>query len=126
MASRCRTSVSRASGTPQRLQARQWGHLSAWQKSRVLALLGKHRLGEGKWEEAGTILVQAKAHQPDDENARTNEAVGYEVLLDRERAFALAVACGAVCSGSSLEPKQISESAVTSRTSAFSIFCAYV
>jgi tetratricopeptide (TPR) repeat protein len=76
----------------QRVRNRHWGELSAWQKYRVIALLGNASLGEGKFEDAGRLFLEAVHHQPDDEKARTNEAAGFELLRENEQAFKLATA----------------------------------
>ena len=39
---------------------------------------------------AAELYLETKTHQPDDEMARTNEALGYLMLGQRERAFELA------------------------------------
>ena len=43
-----------------------------------------------EWEKAGRELIDAKRHLPDTERAQINEALGYELLGDRENAYAIA------------------------------------
>jgi tetratricopeptide (TPR) repeat protein len=43
-----------------------------------------------QWEQAGRELLDAKRFMPETERARVNEALGYELVGDREKAHALA------------------------------------
>jgi tetratricopeptide (TPR) repeat protein len=75
----------------ERLQTRQGDRLSERQRWRLLTFQGNVRLGQGRLEEAGSLLIQAKQHQPSDEKALVNEAVGYELAGDTAKAHELAV-----------------------------------
>ncbi len=66
------------------LQPRQWYHLKAL-RSRIFS-------SRCQWEQAGRELLDAKRHTPDTERARVNEALGYELLGQKEKAHALATA----------------------------------
>ena len=45
-----------------------------------------------EWEKAGRELLDAKRHTPELERARINEALGYELIGDREKAHDVATA----------------------------------
>lgn len=65
-----------------KLLPQQWYQLKVL-RSRIF-------LGRWEWERAGRILLDAKRHAPATERARINEALGYEMIGERERAHALA------------------------------------
>jgi nucleoside phosphorylase/tetratricopeptide (TPR) repeat protein len=68
--------------SPDKLQPAQWYQLKAL-RSRIYS-------ARWEWERAGRILLDAQRHLPTTERARINEALGYELLGDRERAHTLA------------------------------------
>lgn len=74
-----------------RLQTRRGDKLSERQWWRLLTLQGNVRLRHGRLEEAGSLLIQAKQHQPMEEKALVNEAVGYELSGETAKAHELAV-----------------------------------
>ena len=74
----------------QRIKARSWDKLSARHKFRVLTNLAVVELSADNPKEAAELWLEAKKHQPTDEIARTNEASGYLLLGQRDRAFELA------------------------------------
>jgi hypothetical protein len=47
-------------------------------------------IGENEWKKAAEFYLEAKPYQPDDEVARANEALAYQFLGQRERAFSIA------------------------------------
>lgn len=65
-----------------RLQPHQWYQLKAL-RSRIFS-------SRWQWEQAGRQLLDAKRHMPDTERAKVNEALGYELLGDKEKAHAIA------------------------------------
>lgn len=73
------------------LQTRSGDLLSARQRWRLLTLRGNLHLRRGELEEAGALLIQARGHQPDEEKALVNEAVGYDLCGDTAKAHELAV-----------------------------------
>ena len=74
----------------QRIRVRSWDKLNARHKFRVLTNLAVVELSADNPKEAATLCFEAKKYQPTDEIARTNEASGYLILGQRERAFELA------------------------------------
>jgi tetratricopeptide (TPR) repeat protein len=74
-----------------RFEERHGDKLSPRQRWRLLSLQASIFLGEGELERAGTLLLQAKQHQPQEEKAQVNEALGYELTGDSERAHSLAI-----------------------------------
>ncbi len=74
----------------QKIKRRKWDSLSAQQKYRVDAALANVLHSEGKLADAARLLLEAKNHQPDTERAQVNEALAYEFLGDRQRAYTLA------------------------------------
>ncbi len=74
----------------QRIKVRSWDKLNARHKFRVLTNLAVVELSADKSKEAAELCLEAKKHQPTDEIARTNEASGYLMLGQHERAFELA------------------------------------
>ena len=74
----------------QRIKVRSWDQLNARHKFRVLIHLASVEMSVDNLKGAAELYLEAKTHQPDDETARTNEALGYFLLRQREQAFALA------------------------------------
>ena len=74
----------------QRIKVRSWDKLNARHKFRVLTNLAVVELSADNPKEAAELWLEAKKHQPADEIARTNEASGYLLLGQRDRAFELA------------------------------------
>ena len=62
-----------------RLEERHGDKISARQRWRLLTLKANVVLGQGKLEDAGRFLLQAKQCQPQEEKAQVNEALGYEL-----------------------------------------------
>ena len=73
-----------------RTKDRNWDKLNARHKFRVLTNMASVEVSAANPKRAAELYLEAKAHQPDDEMARTNEALGYLMLGQRERAFELA------------------------------------
>ena len=67
---------------PDKLQPHHWYQLKA--------LRSKIHSDRWEWDKAGRELLDAKRFMPDTERARINEALGYELTRDREKAHALA------------------------------------
>ena len=80
----------RAKRLLQRIRDRSWDRLNARHKFRVLTNLASVEASIGNPKEAAELYLEAKTHQPTGEMARTNEALGYLMLDQRERAFELA------------------------------------
>ena len=74
----------------QRIKVRNWDKLNARHKFRVLTNLASAEASADNLKGAAELYLEAKTHQPADERARTNEALGYLMLGQRERAFELA------------------------------------
>ena len=74
----------------QRIKVRNWDKLNARHKFRVLTNLAAVESLTDNPKDAAELCLEAKTHQPTDETARTNEASGYLMLGQRERAFELA------------------------------------
>ena len=74
----------------QQIKVRSWDKLKARHKFRVLTNLAVVELSADNPKEAAELCLEAKKYQPTDEIARTNEASGYLMLGQRERAFELA------------------------------------
>ena len=74
----------------QRIKVRNWDKLNARHKFRVLTNLAAVESLTDNPKDAAELCLEAKKHQPTDETARTNEASGYLMLGQRERAFELA------------------------------------
>jgi nucleoside phosphorylase/tetratricopeptide (TPR) repeat protein/transcription elongation GreA/GreB family factor len=68
--------------SPDKLQPAQWYQLKVL-RSRIHS-------ARWEWEKAGRAFLDAKRHMPTTERARINEALGYELLGDRQRAHDLA------------------------------------
>lgn len=71
----------------QRIKDRSWDQLNARHKFRVLTNLASVEMAADNLKGAAELYLEAKTHQPDDETARTNEALGYLLLGQREQAF---------------------------------------
>lgn len=74
----------------QQLRSRHWDKLDKRQRFRLLANLGGAYLGEGELERAARFFWEAKPYQPDDEKACANEALGFQLTRNPEKAFELA------------------------------------
>ena len=74
----------------QRIKVRNWDKLNARHKFRVLTNLASVEASADNLKGAAELYLEAKTHQPADEMARTNEALGYLMLGQCERAFELA------------------------------------
>jgi tetratricopeptide (TPR) repeat protein len=74
----------------QRLQDHSWDRLTDRQKFRVKANLGATWLGIGDYKRAGALYVEAKSFQPSDPKALANEALGYLLLGEIDKAYHLA------------------------------------
>ena len=74
----------------QRIKVRSWDKLNARHKFRLLTNLAVVESSADNHKEAAELCLEAKNHQPTDELALTNEAYGYLMLGQRERAFELA------------------------------------
>ena len=73
----------------QRIKDRSWDQLNARHRFRVLTNLAAVEMAADNLKGAAELYLRAKTHQPDDETARTNEALGYLLLGQREQAFEL-------------------------------------
>ena len=73
----------------QQIKVRNWDKLNSRQKFRVLTNLATVELSDDNPKGAVELYFQAKTQQPADELARTNEAIGYLILGEREKAFEL-------------------------------------
>ena len=80
----------RAKRLLQRTKDQSWDKLNERHKFRVLTNLASVEASFGNLKGAAELYLEAKTHQPADEMARTNEALGYLMLGQRERAFELA------------------------------------
>lgn len=74
------------------LRKQNWNQLSDREKYRVLGNLGFAHNAKGEYSEAGKHFIESKTHLPNDEKARSLEAMGYFMLGDSTRAFELATA----------------------------------
>ena len=74
----------------QTLRNNNWHDLSEHQRFLTLTYLGRVAYGDGKWTEAGQLYVQAEQHEPGEERARTNRALGLELLRESDQAHAAA------------------------------------
>jgi tetratricopeptide (TPR) repeat protein len=72
------------------LRKRSWDQLSSRDRYRVEANLGRAQEKKGQVEEAARQYLKAKAHQPQDEEARSLEAMAFHLLGNRDEAFRLA------------------------------------
>ena len=73
-----------------RIKVRNWDKLNARHKFRVLTNLASVEVSADNPSGAAELYFEAKEYQPADEIARTNEALGYLILGQHERAFELA------------------------------------
>jgi tetratricopeptide (TPR) repeat protein len=78
----------------QRLEERHGEKLTPRQRWRLLSMRANILLGGGKPEQAGSLLLQAKPLQPEEEKAQVNEALGYELTGNQQKAHELA---GTLC-----------------------------
>lgn len=74
----------------QRIKVRNWDELNARHKFRVFTHLASVEMSVDNLKGAAELYLEAKTHQPDDEVAQANEALGYFLLGQREHAFELA------------------------------------
>ena len=72
------------------IESRAAGQLQPHHLYQLKALRSKVYSDLWEWEKAGRELLDAKRHLPETERARVNEALGYELIGDREMAHALA------------------------------------
>jgi len=79
-----------ARGVLNRLRANRWDSLTERQRFLTLTYLAQLEYAVGNWTESGRLFLSAKGHQPEDERARINEALGHELLEDRPTAERLA------------------------------------
>jgi len=75
----------------QKIKRRKWDSLQPQQKYRVESAFANVLLAEGKQAEAARHLLEAKQIEPDTERALVNEALAYEFLGDKAKAYTLAV-----------------------------------
>lgn len=73
-----------------RIRERSWDKLTARQKFRLLTSLGDVEVSTDNYKESADLYLKAKEYQPDDEVARTNEALSYLMIGQREQAYELA------------------------------------
>src|SRR5262249_15109772 len=74
------------------LEARAADQFKPHQWYEFKALRSRIHSGRWEWERAGRELLDAKRHMPNTERARVNEALGYELVGEKEKAHALATA----------------------------------
>lgn len=74
----------------ERVRRRYWADLSDSQRYRLQVGRANVAISQGRHADAGSLLIEAKLHQPLAEKAQINEALGYELLEKREQAYALA------------------------------------
>ena len=74
----------------QRIKVRSWDKLNSRHKFRVLTNLASVELLADNPKGSAELYLKSKRYQPADEIARTNEALGYRMLGQHERAFELA------------------------------------
>jgi tetratricopeptide (TPR) repeat protein len=75
----------------ERFEERHGDKVTRRQRWRLRTLQANTWLGEGEFERAGRLLLEAKCYQPEEEKARINEALGLELTGEEEKAHALAV-----------------------------------
>ena len=73
-----------------RIRKWSWDRLTARQKFRLLTSLGDAETLTDNPKGSADLYLEAKNYQPNDEIARTNEALGYLMIEQRERAYELA------------------------------------
>ncbi len=71
----------------ERIRNRFWDELIEPQRYRVKVGLADVAYSQGRSADAGSLLIEAKTHQPANEKARINEALGYELLGKLRQAF---------------------------------------
>lgn len=69
------------------LHDNHWSDLSPRQRFLTLTYLGNVAYGDGDWQEAATKFLDAHQHLPDDERAKTNVAMAFELLDQRDEAY---------------------------------------
>lgn len=74
----------------ERLLDQSWDRMSDRQKFRVKANLGATWLGVGDYRRAGALYVESKRFQANDPKGLANEALGYLLLGDNDKAYDLA------------------------------------
>lgn len=79
----------------EKIRKREWDRLSARERYRVLANIGNAKLAQQDKAGAARFYLKAVRHQPADENARVLEALAYQLLDYRDRAYDLATAISA-------------------------------
>jgi tetratricopeptide (TPR) repeat protein len=72
------------------LRKRHWNRLSPRERFRLVANLGHAEERKGNFREAARHFIEAKGYQPDDEMARSLEAMAYALLGDRQKACDMA------------------------------------
>ncbi|MBN9517833.1 hypothetical protein J0H58_04815 [bacterium] len=74
------------------LLTRQAHQMNPRQRWRANSQLAAAHLADGRFEQAGRMMVEGVVLQPTDEKARVNEAIGHELQGNRGRAHELAAA----------------------------------
>ncbi len=74
----------------ERLRRSKWEHMASRHQFRLITNLATTYLGEGSFSKAASLFLQAKAYQPDDEQARANEALAHQISGDSIKAHQLA------------------------------------
>lgn len=72
------------------LRERWWAAFSGEQRYRLLVNLAAVAKAEQKYADAGRLLLEATSYGAGEDRHAVNEAVAYELLGDRDRAFAMA------------------------------------
>lgn len=75
-----------------KLRNKAWDPMSPRHRYRWCTLFADAEFRLGNELRAAQLLIEAKAHQPDDDDAASNEVVAYELLGNRAKAHELAVA----------------------------------
>jgi hypothetical protein len=75
-----------------KLLTRYSDRMTPRQRWRANSQMAAARLADGRFEQAGRMMVEAVSLQPADEKARVNEAIGHEMQGDAGRAHELATA----------------------------------
>ncbi len=68
----------------------RWGSMAAQQRFLTITYLARGEYDDGNWEEAGRLFVEAETHLPGEERAKTNRALGLELLGERQQAETIA------------------------------------
>lgn len=76
----------------ERIRKKRWDRLSDRERFRVIANLGTAKLKQQKTQEAAAHYIRTVEFQPQDEEAKTYEALGYYFLGDHEKARGLVIA----------------------------------